>query len=70
MFHGWHPLQKLEQIRGGGQVILHYHKNNHLLYHNIIHIHINIMWDWHYSIEYSNMQAECEEYSMDILPVP
>ena len=33
--------------------------------HNIIQIHNNVMWDWHYSIEFSHIQYEYEKYSID-----
>ena len=33
-----------------------------ILYHNIIKIHNNVMWDIQYYVEYSSIQAKCDEY--------
>ena len=35
------------------------------LRHNIIQIHNNVLWDWQCSMEYSHIEAECEEYFVE-----
>ena len=49
----------------GGYFIVGYFiecKRPLILYHNIIKIHNNVMWDLQYYVEYSSIQAKCDEY--------
>ena len=34
-------------------------------HHNIIQIHTSALWDQQYSMEYSHICIECEEYSVE-----
>ena len=34
-------------------IVLHHYSIHWLKFHNIIQIHNNVMWDWHYSTKYS-----------------